>query len=51
MILDRNGIQAPVLLALEARAAGHNWKACAELGGIAVTSLREWRRLKIVHDT
>ena len=51
VVLDRDGIPTPVLLALEARAAGNNWKACAELGGIAVTSLREWRKLKIVRDT
>ena len=51
VVLDRDGIPSQVLLALEARAAGNNWKACAELGGIAVTSLREWRKLKIVRDT
>ena len=50
-MLDRDGIPAPVLLALEARAAGNSWKASAELGGIAVTSLREWRKLKVVRDT
>ncbi len=50
VVLDRDGIPTPVLLALEVRAAGNNWKACAELGGIAVTSLREWRKLKIVRD-
>ena len=38
-------------MALEARAAGNSWKACTELGGIAVTSLTEWRKLKIVRDT
>ena len=51
VVLDRDGIPSQVLLALEARAAGNSWKACAELGGIAVTSLREWRKLKIVRDT
>ncbi len=51
VVLDRDGIPSQVLLALEARAAGNSLKACAELGGIAVTSLREWRKLKIVRDT
>jgi hypothetical protein len=51
VVLDRDGIPSPVLLALEARAAGNSWKASAELGGIAVTSLREWRKLKVVRDT
>ena len=51
VVLDRDGIPSQVLLALEALAAGNSWKACAELGGIAVTSLREWRKLKIVRDT
>ena len=39
------------MLALEARAAGNSWKASAELGGIAITSLRELRKLKVVRDT
>ena len=51
VVLDRDGIPSPVLLALEARAAGNSWKASAELGGIAITSLREWRKLKVVRDT
>ena len=51
VVLDRDGIPSQVLLALEARAAGNSWKASAELGGIAVTSLREWRKLKVVRDT
>ena len=38
-------------LALEARAAGNSWMASAELGGIAISSLREWRKLKVVCDT
>ena len=38
VVLDRDGIPSPVLLALEARAAGNSWKASAELGGIAITS-------------
>ncbi len=50
MVLDRDEIPTPVLLALEARAAGNSWKASAELGGIAITSLREWRKLKVVRD-
>ena len=51
VVLDRDGIPSTVLLALEARAAGNSWKASAELGGIAITSLREWRKLKVVRDT
>ena len=51
VVLDRDGIPSTVLLALEARAAGNSWKASAELGGIAITSLRELRKLKVVRDT
>ena len=40
VILDRDGIPPPVLLALEARAAGNSWKDSAEMGGIAICSLR-----------
>ena len=51
VVLDRDGMPSTVLLALEARAAGNSWKASAELGGIAITSLRELRKLKVVRDT
>ena len=43
MVLDREGIPAPVLLALEARAAGNSWKQSAELGKIHINALRQWR--------
>ena len=49
--MDRDGIPPPVLLALEARAAGNSWKDSAEMGGIAICSLREWRKHKVVRDT
>ena len=51
LVLDSEGIPAPVMIALEARAAGNSWKQSAEIAGVAVTSLREWRKLKIVRDT
>ena len=51
VVLDREGIPAPVMLALEARAAGNSWKDSAAMGNIAICSLREWRKFKIVRDT
>ena len=39
------------MIALEARAAGNSWKQSAEIAGVAVTSLREWRKHAIVRDT
>ena len=51
LVLDREGIPAPVMIALEARAAGNSWKQSAEIAGVAVTSLREWRKHAIVRDT
>ena len=40
-----------MLLELDARAVGNSWKASAELGGVAISSLTEWRKLKVVRDT
>ena len=40
LVLDSEGIPAPVMIALEARAAGNSWKQSAEIAGVAVTSLR-----------
>ena len=51
LVLDSEGIPAPVMIALEARAAGNSWKQSAEIAGVAVTSLREWRKQAIVRDT
>ena len=51
LVLDSEGIPAPVMIALEARAAGNSWKQSAELAGVAVTSLREWRKHSIVRET
>ena len=51
LVLDSEGITAPVMIALEARAAGNSWKQSAELAGVAVTSLREWRKQSIVRET
>ena len=51
VILDSEGIPAPVMIALEARAAGNSWKQAAELGQIHVTALREWRKHDIVRKT
>ena len=51
LVLDSEGIPAPVMIALEARAAGNSWKQSAEIAGVAVTSLREWRKHAIVRDT
>ena len=51
VVLDREGIPAPVMLALEARAAGNSWKDSAAMGNIAICSLREWRKHKVVRDT
>ena len=51
VVLDREGIPAPVMLALEARAAGNSWKDSAAMGNIAICSLREWRKFKVVRDT
>lgn len=51
LVLDSEGIPAPVMIALEARAAGNSWKQSAEIAGVAVTSLREWRKHSIVRDT
>jgi len=50
VVLDKEGIPAPVLIALEARAAGNSWKGSAEVGRIHVSALREWRRHKVVRD-
>ena len=50
LVLDSEGIPAPVMIALEARAAGNSWKQSAEIAGVAVTSLREWRKHAIVRD-
>ena len=51
MVLDREGIPAPVLLALEARAAGNSWKQSAELGKIHINALRQWRQHPVVRET
>ena len=51
VILDSEGIPAPVMIALEARAAGNSWKQAAEIGQIHVTALREWRKHDIVRKT
>ena len=51
LVLDSEGIPAPVMIALEARAAGNSWKQSAEIAGVAVTSLREWRKHAIVRET
>ena len=51
LVLDSEGIPASVMIALEARAAGNSWKQLAEIAGVAVTSLREWRKHAIVRDT
>jgi hypothetical protein len=51
VVLDREGIPAPVMIALEARAAGNSWKQSAEIGRINAGSLREWRRHPVVRDT
>ena len=51
LVLDSEGIPAPVMIALEARAAGNSWKQSAEIAGVAVTSLREWRKHANVRDT
>ena len=44
MVLDSEVIPAPVMLALEARAACNSWKQAAEIGRIHITALREWRK-------
>ena len=49
--MDSEGIPAPVMIALEARAAGNSWKQAAEIGQIHVTALREWRKQDIVRKT
>ena len=51
VILDSEGIPAPVMIALEACAAGNSWKQAAEIGQIHVTALREWRKHDIVRKT
>ena len=51
LVLDSEGIPAPVMIALEARPAGNSWKQSAEIAGVSVTSLREWRKHAIVRDT
>jgi len=51
VVLDRDGIPSAVLLALQARASGNSWIDSAKLGGIDVSSLREWRKLKVVRET
>ena len=51
LVLDSEGIPAPVMIALEARAAGNSWKQSAEIAGVDVTSLRELRKHAIVRDT
>ena len=44
-MLDREGLPPPVVIALQARAAGNTWTRAAEIGGLHVTALREWRKL------
>ena len=44
-VLDREGLPPPVVLALQARASGNTWAKAAEIGGLHVTALREWRKL------
>ena len=51
LVLDREGIPAPVMIALEARAAGNSWKQAAEIGQIHVNALREWRKHAVVRET
>ena len=51
LVLDSEGIPAPVMIALEARTAGNSWKQSAEIAGVAVTSLRDWRKHAIVRET
>ena len=51
MVLDSEGIPAPVMLALEGRAAGNSWKQAAEIGRIHITGLREWRKHPAVRET
>lgn len=51
LVLDREGIPAPVMIALEARAAGNSWKQAAEIGRVHVNALREWRKHPVVRDT
>ena len=48
LVLDSEGIPAQVMIALQARAACSSWKQSAEIAGVAVTSLREWRKHPIV---
>ena len=51
VVLDREGIPALVMLALEARAASNSWEDSASMGNIAICSLQEWRKHKVVRDT
>ena len=49
-VLDNEGIPAPVMLALEARAAGNSWKQSAAIGRIHITAMREWRNHAAVQE-
>lgn len=51
VVLDREGIPAPVMLALEARASGNTWKQAAEIGHIHVSALLQWRKFPVVRET
>ena len=49
VVLDRDGIPAGSV-GVRGACSGNSWKASAELGG-AISSLREWRKLKVGRDT
>ena len=51
VVLDREGIPAPVMLALEARASGNTWKQAAEIGQIHTSALVQWRKYPVVRET
>ncbi len=50
LVLDSEGIPAPVLLALEARAAGNSWKQSAEIGKIHINALRQRSKHAVVRE-
>lgn len=51
LVLDREGIPAPVMLALEARASGNTWNKAAEIGQIHTSALLQWRKFPVVRET
>ena len=51
LVLDNEGIPAPVLLALEVRAAGNSWIPSAEIGKIDTNAPRQLRKYPVVRET